>query len=102
MGRVARRRKQFVSLHRDGEADWAELIHAKGRFNVASDELGSDLAAYALIPGVDLGEDYYVTRHRYWQETRQEIQALHRHQRRGTVPRQDVAAESVPALPRQP
>ena len=44
-GQVARRRNQFVHLHGDGEADRAELIQAKGRFNVASDELGSDLAA---------------------------------------------------------
>ena len=75
-GQVARWRKQFVYLHGDGKADRAELIRAKGRFDVASDELGSDLAAYAIIPGVDLGADYYVAHHRYWQETRQEVQAL--------------------------
>ena len=73
-GQVTRRRNQFVYLQGEGRA---ELIEAKGRFNVASDALGSDLAAYALTPGVDLSADYYVTHHHYWRETRQEIQALY-------------------------
>ena len=76
-GQVTRRRNRFVYLLGEGRADRAELIEAMGRFNVASDALGSDLAAYALTPGVDLGADYYVTHHHYWRETRQEIQALY-------------------------
>ena len=75
-GQVTRRRNQFLFLY-EGQADRAELIEAKGRFNVASDALGSDLAAYALTPDVDLGADYYVTHHHYWRDTRQEIQGLY-------------------------
>ena len=75
-GLVTRRRNRFTYLLGEGQGDRAALIEAMGRFNVASDALGSDLAAYALTPGVDLGDNYYVTHHHYWRETRQELQAL--------------------------
>ena len=75
-GLVTRRRNRFTYLLGEGQGDRAALIEAMGRFNVASDALGSDLAAYALTPGVDLGDNYYVTHHHYWRESRQELQAL--------------------------
>ena len=54
---MTRRRNQFESLVSHGDADRAALLHAKDRFGGASDALGSDLSAYALIQGVDLGAD---------------------------------------------
>ena len=74
---MTHRRNQFEDLVHDGEADWAELTQAKGRFDVAADALGSDLSAYALIQGVDLGADYYVTHYRHYQESREGIQAVY-------------------------